>query len=83
MLIRSIISGELIKDNTDNVEELTEREIEVLKEIAMGYSNKVIAEHLYISVATVKTHLINIYGKFGVNNRMAAVNKMNMKKFSL
>ena len=53
----------------------TERELEVLKELAKGSTNKQIAENLYISLATVKTHIINIYGKLGVNNRVAAVNK--------
>lgn len=52
---------------------LSEREIEVLNEIAMGEPNKKIAEHLYISVATVKSHIINIYSKLQVNNRVAAI----------
>jgi LuxR family maltose regulon positive regulatory protein len=55
--------------------DLTEREIEVLKELAQGSSNKQIAEKLYISLATVKSHIMNLYGKLGVNNRVAAVNK--------
>ena len=56
-------------------DQLTEREMEVLEEIGSGNSNKMVADHLCISVATVKTHLINIYGKLGVNNRVAAINK--------
>jgi LuxR family transcriptional regulator, maltose regulon positive regulatory protein len=52
---------------------LSEREIDVMKEIAKGTSNKEIAEHLCISLATVKSHIINIYRKFQVNNRVAAV----------
>lgn len=55
---------------------LTEREWEVLQEISGGKSNKEIAEKLCISLSTVKTHLINIYGKLGVNNRLSAVNKI-------
>lgn len=55
--------------------ELTDREIEVLHEIADGNTNKEIANHLCISIATVKTLLINIYSKLGVNNRVAAVNQ--------
>jgi LuxR family maltose regulon positive regulatory protein len=52
---------------------LSEREIDVLKEIAKGASNKDIAEHLCISLATVKSHIINIYSKLQVNNRVAAI----------
>ena len=53
---------------------LSERELEVLQELAQGNSNKVIAEHLYISIATVKTHILNIYGKLQVTNRVEALN---------
>jgi LuxR family maltose regulon positive regulatory protein len=59
-----------------NFDNLTEREKEVLKELANGSSNKQIAEKLCISLATVKSHIINIYGKLEVNNRVAAVNKV-------
>jgi LuxR family maltose regulon positive regulatory protein len=54
---------------------LSEREQEVMGELAKGCSNKQIAENLCISLATVKSHIINIYGKLGVNNRVAAINK--------
>lgn len=63
-------------DSTKADCDLTGRELEVLQEIAKGKTNKEIAEYLCISLATVKTHLINIYGKLGVNNRMAAANKV-------
>lgn len=53
---------------------LSERELEVLRELAQGNSNKVIGEHLYISLATVKTHVLNIYSKLGVTNRIEALN---------
>ncbi|OPJ63063.1 LuxR C-terminal-related transcriptional regulator [Clostridium oryzae] len=52
---------------------LSERELDVLKELAKGLSNKEIGQQLSISLATVKTHIINIYGKLQVNNRIAAV----------
>ncbi len=52
---------------------LSQREQEVLQEMSTGASNKEIAERLYISTATVKTHLINLYGKLHVNNRVAAI----------
>jgi DNA-binding NarL/FixJ family response regulator len=54
-------------------EKLSTREIEVLKLVAKGASNKEIGKSLSISVATVKTHLIHIYGKLGVDDRTAAV----------
>ncbi len=52
---------------------LSEREIEVLTQVADGKSNKDIASKLYISEATVKTHLVHIFGKLGVDDRTAAV----------
>lgn len=54
-------------------EQLSNREIEVLRLVSRGYSNKDIAKQLHISTATVKTHLIHIYGKLGVSDRTAAV----------
>ncbi len=54
-------------------EKLSGREIEVLQLAARGSSNKEIGKALHISTATVKTHLIHIYDKLGVDNRTAAV----------
>jgi DNA-binding NarL/FixJ family response regulator len=54
-------------------ENLSAREIEVLQWVAKGASNKEISKRLHISTATVKTHLIHIYGKLGVDDRIAAV----------
>lgn len=56
-------------------EALTLREIQVLQMVAKGGSNKAIAKKLRISEATVKTHLIHIYGKLDVSDRTAAVTK--------
>ncbi len=54
-------------------EPLSGREIEVLTLVSQGHSNQDIARQLHISTATVKTHLIHIYGKLGVSDRTAAV----------
>ncbi|MFD8572895.1 response regulator [Streptomyces sp. NPDC057694] len=54
-------------------EALSAREREVLVLVARGTSNKEIARELFISEATVKTHLTHIYGKLGVKDRAAAV----------
>lgn len=51
---------------------LTEREVDVLKQVARGQSNKVIAKTLYISEKTVKNHLTNIFQKIGVADRTQA-----------
>ncbi|GAB2832831.1 response regulator transcription factor [Actinocorallia aurea] len=52
---------------------LTPREIEILALLAEGRTNRDLARHLFISEATVKTHLIHIYAKLGVDSRTAAV----------
>jgi DNA-binding NarL/FixJ family response regulator len=54
-------------------EALSERELEVLTLIAQGLTNRDAAARLFISEATVKTHLIHIYTKLDVNDRAAAV----------
>jgi DNA-binding NarL/FixJ family response regulator len=52
---------------------LTQREAEVLREIAAGRSNREIAERLFISEATVKTHVNNIFSKANLRDRAQAV----------
>ncbi|HLF43722.1 MAG TPA: response regulator transcription factor [Acidimicrobiia bacterium] len=54
-------------------EAVSQRELEVLRLVAAGSTNKEIAGRLFISEATVKTHLLHIYTKLGVNDRAGAV----------
>ena len=61
-------------------EALSAREIEILKALQTGASNKQMAASLFISEATVKTHLIHIYSKLGVDNRTAAVEKARERR---
>lgn len=61
-------------------EALSAREIELLRALQTGASNREIAEQLFISQATVKTHLIHIYAKLGVDNRTAAVEKARQRR---
>jgi DNA-binding CsgD family transcriptional regulator len=52
---------------------LTQREIDVLQLVALGESNREIADSLFISTPTVKRHLTNILGKLGASSRHEAV----------
>lgn len=52
---------------------LSGREMEILRLVAQGTTNREAAARLFISEATVKTHLLHIYAKLGVNDRAAAV----------
>lgn len=61
-------------------EALSAREIELLRALQTGASNREIAERLFISQATVKTHLIHIYSKLGVDNRTAAVERARQRR---
>jgi DNA-binding NarL/FixJ family response regulator len=54
-------------------EAFSPRELEILQAVARGLSNKEIGRRLYVSEATVKTHLLRIFGKLGVDDRTAAV----------
>ena len=65
-------SIELKTDITDKLNELTRREIEVLKLLAEGMFNKEIAVKLHISERTVKNHVSNLFKKIKVNDRTQA-----------
>jgi DNA-binding NarL/FixJ family response regulator len=82
--VRSAAAGEAVLSPTvasrllDQVrqpvkETVSQRELEVLQLIASGATNREVAERLFVSEATVKTHLLHIYAKLGVNDRAAAV----------
>jgi DNA-binding NarL/FixJ family response regulator len=56
-----------------SIEQLTRRELEVLKALGEGLSNKEIAERLHMSVDTERTHMMNILNKLGVHSRLQAL----------
>jgi DNA-binding CsgD family transcriptional regulator len=55
--------------------DLSNREFEVLEYMSQGYSNAEIAEKLFLSVSTIKTHVSNLYDKMDVKSRTQAINK--------
>src|SRR5215470_6258642 len=65
------IAVEMAEHHADD--SLTEREVEVLKQVAAGNANKIIATHLEISEETVKAHVKNILSKLAANDRTHAV----------
>jgi DNA-binding CsgD family transcriptional regulator len=65
------IAKELAEHVTDDI--LTEREIEVLRRVSAGRSNKRVADQLNLTEATVKAHMKNILSKLGANDRTHAV----------
>ena len=62
-------------------EPLSPREIEILKIVATGASNREIADKLFISEGTVKNHLSSILNKLGVRDRMQAI--LKAKEFGI
>ena len=54
---------------------LTDRELEILKLLDEGYTHEEIAGEIYISIATVRCHVKNIYQKLDVNNKILALRK--------
>lgn len=58
-----------------SIDPLTKRELQILRLLAQGKSNKTISKECYIAQSTVKTHISNIYSKLGVNRRVQATIK--------
>jgi LuxR family maltose regulon positive regulatory protein len=66
---------------SDLIEQLSERELEVLQLIAKGLSNPEIACRLYLSINTIKVHSRNYYGKLGFHNRTQTVARARVLGF--
>lgn len=76
-IARKVVSSfQTRQRKTDEYENLTSREKELLDFLAKGYRYKEIAAELFISVETVRTHIRNIYEKLQVNSRTEALNKI-------
>ncbi len=69
-LIRHRLAGMPPKD--DPIGRLTRREVEVLRFMASGLTNRALAQRLHVSPATIRNHTHNIFEKLGVPNRLAA-----------
>lgn len=67
-------------ERTRQEDALSARELELLALLAGGASNRALAKALFISEATVKTHLVHIYAKLGVDNRTAAIAEARRKR---
>ena len=66
-------AGSAVNLRGENKNKLTDRENEVLRLIALGYSNKEIAANLTLSVKTIEAHKANAMAKLGVNSRIGIV----------
>lgn len=73
--LRSVNGGGKIKNSPQILETLTEREVEVLREMIKGENKKDIAKKLYISERTLYNHISNIYEKLGAKNIVEAYNR--------
>ncbi|NLV74318.1 MAG: response regulator transcription factor [Chloroflexi bacterium] len=67
-------------DNASSLEDLTNRELEILRLAAKGYTNKAIGQDIGISDRTVQGHLANIYAKLNVASRTEAVTEAVKRK---
>ena len=67
------MNGSILKLSTCEGSVITDRELEIVQLIAQGYSNKQIADKLFLSQHTVTTHRKNIMSKLGVNNTAGVV----------
>jgi len=74
----SLLSCQQLCSRAEATETLSQRELQVLKLIALGHSNQEIADALFISLHTVKTHTRRIHGKLRVERRTQAVAKAKL-----
>ena len=76
--IQKNITNQMLVDEDDNkLSTLTEREIEIIKLIKNGMTNKEIAEQLFLSPRTVETHRARILKKLGLKNSLSLIKYIN------
>ena len=72
-VLASAVAARLVRRAGSPRPSLTEREVEILQLLARGMANRELARKLFLSEATVKSHLSHIYAKLGVDSRTGAV----------
>lgn len=73
MVLAPDMATRVMKGMRNPTPKLTSRELEVLHSLATGASNKAIAKALFVSEATVKSHLVHIFAKLNVDSRARAI----------
>ena len=78
-IARKVIEAFAIREKTNEYfQDLSRREQEMLEHLSKGYRYKEIADKLYVSLETVRTHIRNIYEKLQVNSRAEALRKTGL-----
>lgn len=72
-VLASSVAATLVRRTAPGATTITEREVEVLELLSRGLGNKEIARELFVSEATVKSHLSHVYSKLAVDTRAGAV----------
>lgn len=75
-IARKIVNSFHISESNPELEKLSTREKEILNLLSKGYRYKEIADQLFLSTETVRTHIRNIYEKLQVNSKTEAINKV-------
>ncbi|HAI82929.1 MAG TPA: DNA-binding response regulator [Chitinophagaceae bacterium] len=78
-IARKVIEAFTVREKTnEHFQTLSKREQEMLEQLAKGYRYKEIADKLFVSIETVRTHIRNIYEKLQVNSRIEALKKTGL-----
>ncbi|MGN6412728.1 response regulator [Flexivirga sp.] len=72
-VLAPVVADRLLARLRNPLRKLSARELEVLRQVSHGRSNREVAKALFLSEATVKTHLVHVFEKLGVDSRTGAV----------